>query len=111
MQGTLTISSLHSFPTRRSSDLVYRYLVSSYLLNQQPEVAAKFAQKGLDIYPDYLQLQVMKGEALIQTDTHKAILVFENVLHSFQEAGTDGTGGISQTDSKEDLARWNTDGG
>lgn len=84
---------------------VYRYLVSSYLLNQQPEVAAKFAQKGLDIYPDYLQLQVMKGEALIQTDTHKAILVFENVLHSFQEAGTHVTEGIRQTDIKEYLIR------
>src|SRR5690625_4872962 len=84
---------------------VYRYLVSSYLLNQQPEEAAKFAQKGLDIYPDYLQLQVMKGEALIQTDTHKAILVFENVLHSFQEAGTHVTEGIRQTDIKEYLIR------
>lgn len=84
---------------------VYRYLISSHLLNGQPGQAAEAALRGLEEYPDDLALNVMRGEALIQTDTRQAIAVFEEVLGVFQHSGDSEIQGIRLADIRQYLSQ------
>lgn len=81
---------------------LYMYLASSQLLNQNMDGAIKTAREGLDEYPDFLRLRVMKGEALIQTDLKQAIPLFEDIWANMGQNGLTEQDGIH----KEDVGRY-----
>jgi len=81
---------------------LYVYLASSQLLNQNIEGAIKTAREGLDEYPDFLRLRVMKGEALIQADLKRAIPLFEEIWANMKQNGLSEQDGIR----KEDVGRY-----
>lgn len=81
---------------------LYVYLVSSQLLNQNADEAINIAREGLQEYPDFLRLRVMKGEALIQTDLKRAIPLFEEVWKNMEQSGITEQDGIR----KEDVGRY-----
>jgi len=87
-----------------SQDL-YVYLASSHLLNKNPKEALKSADEGLDKYPEFIRLKVMKGEALIQTDIEKAIPVFEEVGEAIRQSGSRDLDGIGLETVENYLAR------
>ncbi|WP_234567708.1 hypothetical protein [Rhodohalobacter sp. 614A] len=74
---------------------VYTYLTSSYLLIQQPEKAVEIASEGLEEYPDFLRLKVMKGEALIHIDVDEAIVLFQEVDQTIDESQHSEIDGIT----------------
>ncbi|NBC64792.1 MAG: tetratricopeptide repeat protein [Bacteroidetes bacterium] len=84
---------------------VYTYLTSSYLLNGDPSGAVESAEKGLDEHPDFLRLKVMKGEALIQTDTEKAIPVFEEIYQTISDSGNEQVDGVQNKSIRYYLAQ------
>lgn len=59
--------------------MVYSYLASSYLLTGNADRSINIAEKGLKKHPDFLRLQLIKGEAKIQIAPSRAITVFENI--------------------------------
>ncbi|MCC5908640.1 MAG: tetratricopeptide repeat protein [Balneolaceae bacterium] len=79
---------------------LYTYIVSSSLLNGEIENAIRWAGEGLDEYPDFLRLKVMKGEALIQADVRKAIPVFEEIWEELKRSDFGQIDGI-QTEAIE----------
>ena len=83
----------------------YIYLTSSYLLNRSPDLAVESATLGLEKFPESLRLRMMKGEALIQTNIEKAVLLFEDVLQSFKDANRDEIQGILRSDIESYLSR------
>jgi len=84
---------------------VYQYLTSSYLLNEEPEQAVKIASEGLDEYPEYLRLKVMKGEAYIQFNRQSAINVFEQVILELENADKSAIEGIRTETVQEYVGR------
>lgn len=79
----------------------YQYLASSYILNEEPENAAKIAREGLDEYPEFFRLKIIKGEAYIQFNRDKAIHLFEGVLSELDKKDHQEREGI-QTDRIQD---------
>jgi tetratricopeptide (TPR) repeat protein len=73
---------------------LYTYMVSSQLLNGEPEKAIRWALEGLYEHPNFLRLKVMKGEALILADVQKAIPLFEEVWEELKRADSDQIDGI-----------------
>ena len=83
----------------------YQYLASSYILNEEPENAVKIAREGLDEYPEFFRLKIIKGEAYIQFNRDKAIYLFEGVLSELDQKDYQEREGIQKDRIQEYVGR------